>query len=146
MIVDPGLMTVNALSVRRLGAHETIPLWGKQPGEPPSSQIDLRWGPQFPLRFFSAATGAELLLVVGSIKGNFDRPVTVAGNRVFIQSKKARIFFIEAPLLTGVVIEAFLDLTPPPIRALAFAIANSVFRTTPATTLLLVAAYDGVQS
>jgi hypothetical protein len=146
LIVETGLITLIAMTVRSLGAHETIRLWSKQPGEPPSSQIDLRWGAQFPLRFFSGASGAELLFVVGSIKGNFDRPVTVAGKRVFVQSKKALIFFIESPLLTGVVIEALLDPPPPPSRALAFAIANSVFRTTPAATVLLVATYDGVHS
>ncbi|HEY8037838.1 MAG TPA: hypothetical protein VIF37_19850 [Methylobacter sp.] len=146
LIVDTGLITLIALTVRSLGAHETIPLWSKEPGKPPSSHIDVCWEPQFPLHFFSGATGAELLLVVGSIKGNFDRPVTVAGKQVFIRSKKALIFFIESPLLTGVVIEAFLDQPPPSNRALAFAIANSLFRTTPAATLLLVAAYDGEQS
>jgi hypothetical protein len=146
LIVDTGLITLVALTARSLGAHETIPLWSKRPGEPPSSQIDLRWASQFPLRFFSAAAGAELLVLVGLIKGNFDRPVTVAGKRVFVQSKNALIFFIESAPLKGVVIEALLDPAPPPTRALAFAIANSVFRTTPAATLLLVAAYDGVQS
>src|SRR5262249_15573380 len=100
----------------------------------------------FPLRFFSAAAGAELLVLVGSIKGNFDRPVTVGGKRVFVQSKNALIFFIESAPLNGVVIEALLDPPPAPTRALAFAIANAVLRTTPAATLLLVAAYDGVQS
>ena len=33
------------------------------------------------------------------------RPVTVAGRRVFVQSKDALIFLIESPLLSGVVIE-----------------------------------------
>jgi len=146
LIVDTGLITLIALTARSLGAHETIPLWSKQPGEPPSSQIDLRWSAQFPLRFFSGATGAELLLVVGSIKGNFDRPVTVAGARVFVQSKNALILFVESPFLTGIIIEALLDPLPPPTRALAFAIANSVFRTTPAAGLVLVAEYDGAQS
>jgi hypothetical protein len=146
MIVDTGLITLLALSARSLGAHETIPLWGKRPGEPSVSQIDLRWAAQFPLRFLAAAAGAELLVLVGSIKANFDRPVTVAGKRVFVQSKNALIFLIESVPLSGVVIEAPLDPPPPPMHALAFAIANSVFRTTPAASLLLVAAYDGTQS
>lgn len=146
LIVDTGLITLLALSARSLGAHETIPLWGKRPGEPSVSQIDVRWAARFPLRFFAAAAGAELLVLLGSIKANFDRPVTVAGKRVFVQSKNALIFLIESAPLTGVVIEALLDPPPPPTHALAFAIANSVFRTTPAASLLLVAAYDGTQS
>jgi hypothetical protein len=146
LIVDNGLITLIALTARGLGAHEIIPLWSNHPGELASSQIELRWAAQFPLRFFSGAAGAELLILVGSIRGNFDEPVTVGGSRVFVQSKSAVILLIESPLLTGIIIEALLDPPPPPTRALAFAIANSVFRTTPATALLLVASYDGVQS
>jgi hypothetical protein len=145
LIVDTGLITLLALAVRGVGSRETIPLWSPHPGEDPSSQIDLRWPTQFPLRFFSAATGAELLILIGSIKGNFDRPVTVNGKRVFIHAKTALIFFIESSDFNGVIVEAVLD-SPPHTRALALAIANSVFRVTPAATLLLVAAYDGAHS
>jgi hypothetical protein len=143
LIADTGVITLLALTVPSRNTRETIPLWSKRPGEPPSSQIELRWRAQFPLRFFSAAIGAELLAMLGSIKGNFDRPVTVAGKRVFVQAKNALILYVEAAVFTGVIIEATLDAPPPPARALAFAVANSVFRTAPAATLLLAAAYDG---
>jgi len=145
LIVDTGLITLIASKVRSLGARETIPLWSKKPGDPASSSVDLRWEAQFPLRYFSAASGAELLLVIGSIRGNFDRPVTVAGKRVFVQSKNALLIFVESAVFSGLNIEALLD-PPPATKALAFAIANSVFRTTPAVSLLLVAVYDGVQA
>jgi len=145
LIVDTGLITFLALAVRGASSRETIQLWSPHPGEDASAQIDLRWPTQFPLRFFSAATGAELLILIGSIKGNFDRPVTVNGKRVFIQAKNALIFFIESAGFNGVIVEAVLDRTPR-TRDLALAIANSVFRVTPASTLLLVAAYDGVHS
>jgi hypothetical protein len=145
LIVDTGLVTLLALKARSLGAHETIPLWSKRPGEPHSSQVDLRWPARFPLRFFSGTSGVELLMVFGSLKANFDRPVTVTGKRVFLQSKNALILYVASGPFTGVILEAILD-PPPAVKALAFAIANSVFRTTPATTLLLVAGYDGVQS
>jgi hypothetical protein len=146
LIVEAGLITVIALTVRSFGVRESIPLWSKLPGAPPSSSIDLQWAPQFALRFFSAASGAELLAMVGSLSGHFDRPVTVAGRRTFVASRNALILFLESPLVTGVVIEALLDPPPPPRRDLAFAISNAVFRTTPAATLLLFAAYDGAQS
>jgi hypothetical protein len=146
VIVDTGLVTVIALTARSLGARQTIPLWGPHPGDPTASQIDLRWPPQFPLRFFSSSAGVELVLMVGTIRGTFDRPVTVGGQRVFVQSKNALIVFVESALLTGIIVEALLDPPPPPTRALAFALANAVFRTTPARSLLLVGAYDGVRS
>ncbi len=146
LIADTGLITLSALATHGRKVRQTIPLWSKKPGDPSSSQIDLQWPSRFPLRFFSAAIGAELLVLIGAIKGNFDRPVTVAGNRVLIASKNALILFVESPFLTGIIIEALLDPPPPPVRTLAFAVANSVFRTTPAAGLLLAAAYDGVKS
>jgi len=146
LIVDTGLITVVALTARSLGAREIIPLWSKQPGGPASSQIELSWPLQFPLRFFSYSGGAELLALIGSITATFDRPVTVGGSRVFIGSKLALIVFVESVVFKGVIVEAALDPPPPPTTALAFAISNAIFRTTTARTLLLVAAYDGTQS
>jgi hypothetical protein len=146
LIVESGLITVVALAARSLGAREIIPLWSKQPGGTASSQVELSWPPQFLLRFFSSSGGTELLLFNGSLTASLDRPVTVAGNRVFIKSKLALIIFVESAPFKGVIVEAALDSPPAPTNALAFAIANAIFRTTPAVTLVLVAAYDDVQS
>jgi hypothetical protein len=150
LIVEPGLITVVASTVRSLGARKTIPLWSKQPGDLPSSQVELSWSAQFPLRYFSSSSGAELLLLVGMVRANFDRPVTVAGNRVFIQSKVALIIFIESAVFNGIILESNLDpppsSSPLPTNGLAFALANAILRCTPAKTLLLVATYDGTRS
>jgi hypothetical protein len=147
LIVEPGLITVVAASVRSLGARETIPLWSKEPDDSPSSQVELSWPTQFPLRYFSSSSGAELLSFAGALKATFDRPLTVAGNRVFIQSKSALIIFVESTVFSGIILEAAaLDPPSPPINALAFAIANAIFRTSQATTLMLAAAYDGTRS
>jgi hypothetical protein len=146
VLVDPGLITVVALTVRNNGVREIIPLWSRQQDDSASSQVEVSCPAQFPLRFFTSSSGTELLLLACALKANFDRPVTVTGNRVFIQSGQGRIIFVESSVFTGVFIEADLDSPPPPTNALAFAIANAIFRTTPAASLSLVAAYDGIRS
>ncbi|MGE5140873.1 MAG: hypothetical protein ACM3JD_15515, partial [Rudaea sp.] len=98
------------------------------------------------VHYFSSSAGAELLYLTGLVKGNFDRPVTVVGNRVFVQSRAALIVFIESAVFRGLFVEAELQPPPPPTNAYAFALENGVLRTTPAVSLLLVAAYDGGQS
>jgi hypothetical protein len=146
LIVDAGVISVVALTAQGLGTSEIIPLWSAKPGAPASSQIELSWPSQFALRFFASSAGAELLLFIGSLSGNFDRPITVAGNRVFVQSHLALIIFVESAVFTGIIVEAALDQPPTPVSNLAFAIANAVFRTTPARTLLLAATWDGTRS
>lgn len=146
LIVDTSVITVVALTARSLGSREIIPLWSNKPGDQPSSQVELSWPSQFALHFLASSAGAELLLFIGSIRANFDRPITVAGNRVSIQSNLALIIFAESTVFTGIIVEAALDPPPAAVKALAFAIANAVFRTTPARTLLLAATWDGTQS
>src|SRR5581483_10386008 len=149
ILVDPGVITVVALTARGLGARESINLWAKQAGGPPVSRVDLSWPSQFGLRFISASLGAEGAILTGSVAANLDRPVTVAGNRVFIQSKLAIIAFIESAVFTGIFIDAVLDpppAPPSPPLPLAFAIRNSVFRTTPAANFALTGAFDGTNS
>lgn len=149
LLVDPGLITVIALTSRGLGVRQTIELWSAQPGGPPSSRIDLAWPSQFILRFFSSSLGAELVILTGSVAANLDRPVTVTGSHVFLQAKLAAISFVESPAFNGVFVDAILDpppSPPSPPRPLAFAIQNAVFRTTPPLTLLLTGAFDGTQS
>ena len=146
LIVDTGLLTFAAFAALGLGVRQVIPLWSKQPGGPPSSQLEIDVPAQFPLTFYSSSAGVEMVALLGSIDASFDRPVTVAGNRVFIVSKLALILFVESSVFTGVLVEAALDPPPTPVQDLAFAIANAVFRTTPANALLLVAAFEGTAS
>jgi len=149
ILVDPGILTVVALTSRGLGARQSINLWAKQSGGPPTSRVDLSWPSQFALRFISASLGAEGIILTGTMACNLDRPVTVAGNRVFIQSKLAIIALIESSAFTGVFVDAALDPppTPPtPPLPLTFAIKNSVLRTTPPSNLLLTGTFDGTSS
>jgi len=147
ILVDPGIITVIALTSLGLGAQQSIALWSKKAGDPPSSRLDLSWPTQFALRYISASSGTDAVILTGSISANFDRPVTIAGNRVFLQSKQAVIAFIESPAFTGVFVDATLDPPPQtPPKPLAFAIKNSVFRTTPPTTFLLAGTFDGQAS
>ena len=146
LIVDTGLLTFAAFAALGLGVRQVIPLWSKQPGGPPSSRLEIDVPAQFPLTFYSSSAGVEMVALLGSIDASFDRPVTVAGNRVFIVSKLALILFVELSVFTGVLVEAALDPPPTPVQDLAFAIANAVFRTTPANALLLVAAFEGTAS
>jgi len=149
LLVDPGVLTVISTTSRGLGARQSIGLWSKQPGGPPSSQIDLSWPSQFELRFISSSSGAEGVILTGSMSANLDRPITVAGNRVYLQSKLAGIAFIESPAFNGVFVDAALDpppSPPSPTRPLAFAIQNALLRTTPASTLALTGDFDGTRS
>lgn len=148
ILVDPGQITVIALTLRNIaGLREIIPLWSKQPGGLASSQVEVSWPSQFPLRFFASSSGTELLSLACTLKAKFDRPITVSGNRVFIQSKKGSLTFIKSAVFTGISLEASLDPPPSlPANGIAFAIANAIFRTTPAVSLSVVAAYDGIRS
>jgi hypothetical protein len=147
VLVVPGLITVVALQVLGLGTKESILLWSDKPGDPPTSQLTLGWKSTFAIWFFSSSSGSEILAMFGAIDGNFDRPITVGGRRVYVHSDLALILFIESAAFTGFIVEAALQ--PPPVRPnapLAFSIANAVFRTTQAKSLILVAAFDGVQA
>ena len=147
LLAAPGLVTVVALQVFGLGTQESIHLWSGKPGDSPTSQITLGWKSTFAIWVFSSSSGSEMLAMFAAIDGNFDRPITVGGRRVYVHSDLALILFIESAAFTGFIVEAALQ--PPPVRPnapLAFSIANAVFRTTQATSLILVAAFDGVQA
>lgn len=144
VLVGPGLITVVATDALGLGTKEVIPLWSAKPGDPPTSQLTLSWKSTFAIWFFSSSAGSEILATFGAIDGNFDRPITVGGRRVYVHSDVGLILFIESAAFNGVIVEALLQ--APPVRPnapLAFSIANAVFRTTQAETLILVAAFDG---
>jgi hypothetical protein len=147
ILVAPGLVTVIALQVLGLGTKETIPLWSAKPGDAPTSQLTLGWKSAFSLRFISSSAGTEVLAALASIDGNFDRPITVGGRRVYVHSDLGLVLFVESAPFTGIIVEAALQ--PPPVQPnapLAFSIANAVFRTTQARSLILVASFDGVES
>lgn len=142
----PGFITVAASQVLGLGTKESVPLWSNIPGAAPSSQLTLNWKSTFTIWFFSSSTGSEILATFGSIDGSFDRPITVNGHRVYVHSDLALILFVESAVFTGIIVDAALQ-SPPvlPNIPLAFSIANAVFRTTQARSLILVASYNGVQ-
>jgi len=147
VLVAPGFVTVVALQALGLGTKESVPLWSAHPGDAPSAQLTLGWKSAFALRFFSSSSGSEILAMLGALDGNFDRPLTVNSRRVYVHSDLALILFVENATFTGLIVEAALQ--PPPVSPnapLAFSIANAVFRTTQATSLILVAAFDGVQA
>jgi len=149
ILVDPGIVTVIALTGRGLGTKQTIELWSNQPAALPSSRVDLAWPTSLAVWFVSASAGVDALILTGSLSANLDRPVTVAGSRVFLQAKLALIWFIESAFFTGVLVEAILDpppSPPTPPKPLAFAIKNSVFRTTPPAAFILAGTFDGVRS
>ena len=87
ILVDPGMITAVALTSRGLGARQSINLWAKQAGGRPRRRSispgrrSLRCDSSLP------RIGAEGVMLTGSLSANLDRPLTVAGNRVFIQSK-----------------------------------------------------------
>ncbi len=113
MLVAPGLITVAALQVLGLGTKESVLLWSDKPGDPPTSQLTLGWKSTFAIWFFSSSSGSEILAMFGAIDGNFDRPITVGGRRVYVHSDLALILFIESAVFTGLIVEAALQ--PPPV-------------------------------
>lgn len=147
ILVAPGLITIVAFQVTGTGTREDIPLWSDKPGDPPKSQLSLRWKSAFALWFFSSSSGSEILAMFASVNGNFDRPITVGGRRVYVYADLALILFIESATFKGLIVEAALQ--PPQVRpnaSLAFSIANAVFRTTMAKSLILVASFEGAQA
>jgi hypothetical protein len=143
LLVSPGMITVVAVNVLGLGTRQTIPLWSAGPGGPTTSQVTLTWATTFALRYSSSSAGIEILILPSACDGNFDRPLTVNGHRVYVHSNLLLCAFIESPAITGFVIEGVLQ--PPPVNAtvpLAFAIENAVFRTTPAVGVVLVGLTD----
>jgi hypothetical protein len=147
LLLAPGFLTVVALQGLGLGTTEGIPLWSDQVGDAPSSQLTLSWKSAFALWFFSSSAGADILAIFGSVDGNFDRPITVTGRRVYVHSDLALILFVESAAFTGMIVEAGLQ--PPPVlpfSPLAFSIANALFRTTQAKALILVASFDGTRA
>jgi hypothetical protein len=141
------LITVVALDVLGFGASQIIPLWSATPGGSVTSQLTLGWASPFALRFFSSSSGVEILAIPATFDGNFDRPITVNGLRVYVHSDLVLCLFIESPAFNGFIVEGTLQ--PPPLNPtapLAFAIENAVFRTTQASGIILVASYDGTKS
>ena len=139
LVVSPGLITVVAVDVLGLGTRQTIPLWSAVPGGPITSQVTLTWATSFTLRYSSSSAGIEILILPAACDGNFDRPLTVNGHRVYVHSDQLLYLLVESAAITGFVIEG--PLQPPavnPTSPLAFAIENAVFRTTPATGMILV--------
>ena len=147
LLLSPGLITVIPLGVLGLGARQTIPLWSATPGGPTTSQATLRWTAPFALRFTSSSSGVEILFLPATFDGDFDRPITVTGRRVYAHSAVVFCLFIESPVFNGVIIEGLLQAPPVnPNAPLGFAIQNAVFRTTHAVGMILVAFYDGASS
>jgi hypothetical protein len=147
MLVAPGQITMVALQVSGTGIREPLLLWTDTPGGQPSAQLTVSWNAAFALWFFSSSSGSELVAMFCAVDGNLNRPITVGGRRVYVHSDLALLLFLESAVFTGVIVEAALQ--PPPIKpnaALAFSIANALFRTTQAQSLVLVAAFDGVQA
>jgi hypothetical protein len=139
LLVSPGLITVAAVNVLGLGTRQTIPLWSAVPGGLATSQVTLTWAAPFALRYSSSSAGVEILVLPAACDGNFDRPLTVNGHRVYVHSDLLLCLFVESALITGFLIEGLLQ-SPAvnPTSPLAFAIENAVFRTTPATDMILV--------
>jgi hypothetical protein len=147
LLLSPGLITILALDILGFGATQTIPLWSASSGGPTTSQATLTWSSPFALRYFSSSSGVEILALSASFDGNFDRPITVIGRRVYVHSDLVLCLFIESPTFNGLIVEGALQ--PPPVNPtapLAFAIENAVFRTTPANAIILVALYNGTES
>ena len=143
LLVSPGLITVVALNVLGLGTRQTIPLWSALPAGPTTSQVTLTWAMPFALRYASSSAGVEILILPAACDGNFDRPLTVNGHRVYVHSDLLLCLFVESAAITGFVIEGLLQ--PPavnPTSLLAFAIENAVFRTTPAVGMILVGLHN----
>jgi hypothetical protein len=139
LLVSPGMITVVALNVLGLGTRQRIPLWSALTGGPTTSQVTLTWATPFALRYSSSSAGVEILVLPADCDGNFDRPLTVNGRRVYVHSDLLLCLFVESAAITGFVIEGLLQ--PPavnPTSPLAFAIENAVFRTTPAVGIILV--------
>jgi hypothetical protein len=112
LLVSPGVITVVALDVLGLGTRQTIPLWSAVPAGPTTSQVTLTWATTFALRYSSSSDSVEILILPAACDGNFDRPLTVNGHRVYVHSDLLLCLFVESAAITGFVIEGCCSLRP----------------------------------
>ena len=148
ILVAPGFVSLAALDAQGLGTKEEVSLWAGATVAAPPSRLTLYWKSSFAAWFFSSSAGSEIVAIFAALEGSFDRPITVAGRRAYVHSDLALILFVESAPFTGIIVQAALQPppAPPPVPPLAFSIANAVFRTTQARTLIVVAAFDGARS
>ena len=144
LMADPEQLSLVALTSRGLGTQQGIRLWSPDGTGTPTSRATLTLPTPFPLRYFSQASGAEALLAIGSLTPNLDRPLTLDGLRLPLQSPQAAFILIEQAS-NSIQCLIFATLAPPKDgrKALAFAGANIVMKSSPPIILELYGHYDG---
>ena len=66
------------------------------------------------VRFTSSSSGNEALVLSAAMAANLDRPVTVAGTRVKLNTNQAQVTFTEGVGFSDVFIDASFDRAPSP--------------------------------
>ena len=138
LMVDAARLAVVALTAGAQGAQQRLKLW--EGGAP--NTVLLRWGQTFPLRFFSQASGSEVLWTAASFEAGLDRPLDVNGERLPLVSKSAQAIFGASS--AGVFILVAAPLVPPVgARRIGLGLANALFVATPPNQCWLTARLDG---
>ncbi|HET8998439.1 MAG TPA: hypothetical protein VFP86_02215 [bacterium] len=143
VLVDAEQLAVTALAVKGVGAHEVVELWSPDGVSRQTSRLTLTNQISFPVRFFSQAAGSEALLFAAHLEATLDRPLTLDGNRVPLQSPAALIVLFQIPAGTFLGLEAAIAPPRDSRRSLAFAAANVVFKSSPAISLIVFGGFDG---
>lgn len=143
LLVDAERLALTATSAQGFGVQEVVDLWSPDGASAPTSRFTLRHQTPFPLRFFSQAAGSEALLVIAQLDANLDRPLTLEGKRVPVQSPRAVLVLFQFAGGTFLVTEAAIAPPKDNRKSLAFAAANVVFKSSPASGMVIVGLFDG---
>lgn len=142
LMVDSERLAIVALSAKGSGVNQNLELWADDAlGRP--SKVSLTWQTPFPLLYICQAAGFEAVLVEAELEANLDRPLVLDGSRVPVLSKKAQVVLIEIANKTMIFILAVLEPPRDDRKALSFALANAVLKSSPAKEMVLMGEYDG---
>ena len=145
IIGDPEAIVVLDFHAGNHYCNQQYQLWTDQEN-PYGSTLKVQYTEDFPIFYISHVNGTEVLDVIGNTNPLLDRPVTVSGNKLDIQSKNSTLLTSVSKnkkLLyvydENILFDNFNPQTKknPILTPIAFALHNALFKTTSVNGLVL---------
>ncbi|MEO6681755.1 MAG: hypothetical protein ABIN48_02930, partial [Ginsengibacter sp.] len=145
LVADPGTFSlIDAAAGKNIYCHQKFLLWQDEANPFPSS-VKLVFAKSFPFVYYNHVNGTEFISAKVHANPQFDRPVTVTGNALNIQTKNSDFYLIGHKefrrfMLSddNILQDNFNpDEKVPFAKPIAFALQNAVFTTTAVNGLIL---------
>lgn len=148
IVLFPGTVVIIDPAASNLYAHQRFRLW-KDADSKFRSELTLRYTDAFLLIYVATATGSEVVLASVNADARLDRPVDVTGTPLGVHSLGSAMLLVYTDTQQSVLLyedNILIDSLDPdatwpvePGTAIALAIRNALFTTTPVNSLFLFA-------